>query len=355
MDYQNYQAQKRKILESQFPYKVLEKGEIVNKGDSILNLGGMDVPIDSGVQLAIDRFMGVAPRQVKAVEESFGSKGSRDLRNFFALAGNVDNPQRIALIANPETRRIEGARTLRNEAITPEAFFDFAEMFMDRNGFYAESIRGGSNGIFGIDITLKPHHEEFGGFEPDDEFLKNGMYLHWNLGGIEAGSYIERLVCTNGATRTLPHKEGVIYELQPASVEKLLTIPDNKQLMNINWEKHLENAILARSTVASLAEIHTANKLLKTTGVESDVAEQIAPITMLLEMYAAAGIKMVPNQMKVYKSDINFWALYNRLTHFASHNEQWAESDNRRNMLMCESMDFLLRKRDITEYVSIFD
>ena len=26
MDYQNYQAQKQKILESQFPYKVLEKG-----------------------------------------------------------------------------------------------------------------------------------------------------------------------------------------------------------------------------------------------------------------------------------------------------------------------------------------
>ena len=45
MDYQNYQAQKQKILESQFPYKVLEKGEIVNKGDNVLNLGGMDVPI----------------------------------------------------------------------------------------------------------------------------------------------------------------------------------------------------------------------------------------------------------------------------------------------------------------------
>lgn len=108
MDYQNYQAQKQKILESQFPYKVIEKGEIVNKGDNVLNLGGMDVPMTAGVQLAIDRFMGVAPRQVKAVEESFGSKGIRDLRNFFALAGNVDNPQRIALIANPETRRIEG-------------------------------------------------------------------------------------------------------------------------------------------------------------------------------------------------------------------------------------------------------
>lgn len=355
MDYQNYQAQKQKILESQFPYKVLEKGEIVNKGDNVLNIGGMDVPMTAGVQLAIDRFMGVAPRQVKAVEKSFSSKGSRDLRNFFALAGNVDNPQRIALIANPETRRIEGARTLRNEAITPEAFFDFAEMFMDRNGFYAESIRGGSNGIFGIDITLKPQHEEFGGFGPDDEFLKNGMYLHWNLGGIEAGSYIERLVCTNGATRTLPQKEGVIYELQPASVEKLLTIPDNKKLMSINWEKHIENAIIARSTVASLAEVQTANKLLKTTGVEPDIVEQIAPIAMLLEMYATAGRKISLNQMKVYKSDINFWQLYNRLTHFASHNEQWTESDNRRNMLMGESMDFLLKKRDITEYVSIFD
>lgn len=76
---------------------------------------------------------------------------------------------------------------------------------------------------------------------------------------------------------------------------------------------------------------------------------------MLLEMYATAGRKISLNQMKVYKSDINFWQLYNRLTQFASHNEQWTESDNRRNMLMGESMDFLLKKRDITEYVSIFD
>lgn len=355
MDYQTYQTQKSEILETQFPYKVLAKGEIVNKGDNILNLGGMDVPVTPGVQLAIDRFMGVAPGQVRAVEESFGTKGSRDLRNFFALAGKVDNPQRIALIANPETHRIEGARPLRDEAITPEAFFDFAEMFMDRNGFYAESIRGGSNGIFGIDITLKPKHEEFGGFGPDDEFLKNGMYLHWNLGGIEAGSYIERLVCTNGATRTFPHREGAIHALQPASVEKLLTIPDNKKLMNINWEKHLESAIIARSTVASVAEVQAANKLLRTTGVAPAVAEDLAPAAKLLEMYSAAGRDMAPARMKFYKSDINFWELYNRLTHFASHNEQWGAADNRRNMLMAESMDFLLKKRDITEYVSIFD
>lgn len=355
MDYSQYQQQRAHILSSQFPYKVIDKAELLSRGHNIIELNGQEIPVTPTVQSSIDRFVGITSPQIKAVESSFGAKGIRDLRNYFALAGNSDNPDRIALIANPTSRTIEGTTFIRREVISPEAFFDFAEMFMDKNDFYPQSIRTGQNGTFGVEITMKPRREEFGGFSPDDEFLKNGLFLKWNLAGIEMGNYIERLICVNGATRVIPHKEASVFDLTPKSANKLLAIPENKKLINLNWEKHLDAAVIAHHTEASLAEVKHANRLLIGLGVEPDIAEEIAPIAMLLGLYISSGLNNVHNNGKIYKSNINFWELYNRLTHFASHTQLWSDNDIRRNILMNESMDFLTKKRDITEYISIFD
>lgn len=355
MDSNQFQQRKCQILNDQFPYKVIEKANLHCRANNMIELNGLEIHVTPSVQSTIDRFVGLTTSQICAVEESFGDKGTRDLRNYFALAGNSNEQNQIALIANPESRTIEGATAIRHEVISPEAFFDFAEMFMDRNDFYPVSISTGLNGIYGVELTMKPHQEEFDGFGPDDEFLKNGLYMKWSLAGIEMGSYIERLVCSNGATRIMPRKEATIYDMMPNSATKLLELPNNKRLMNLNWERHLEAAIIAKKTQSSVAEVAFANKLLVRAGVEADIAEQIAPIAMLIQLYAASGYDTSRMKCNRLKSDINFWELYNRLTYFASPTTTWSDSDIRRNKLMGDSMDFLTKKRDITEYLSIFD
>lgn len=357
MDSINYEKQKKEILSSLFPYRILEKNEIVSNGNNLLEINGNDVEMTPEVQTYIDRFIGLTKRQAEAMENTYGQKSLTDLRNWFALAGEIDGSGKVAVIADPKEHKIVGISSIKKDVISPEAFFDFIELFMDRNGYYPAAIENGTNGVFGINITVKPHKEQMSSFGAGEDFLTNGLYFKWNLGELEAGNYIERLICTNGQTATFPHKMGIINDIEASSVNKLLELPKNNKVMNFNFRVLQENALIAQRTVASLSEVKEANKILLTLGVESSVADAIAPINYLVKLYEAAGynvnhIKL--NQGTRYKSDILFWDLFNRLTHFASHTTQWEENDIRRHALMSKSFQFLNSARDIQEHISIF-
>lgn len=355
MDSRKFELQKREILSERFPYKILEKSDIVSKGNNVIDLAGLEIEVEDNIQNEIDRFIGVSQQQIKAIETTFGNTTTRDMRNCFALANEGDRKSRLAVFADPKTHKITSTKQINGEPISMEAFFDFLEMFMNDNSYYPESIRMGSNGALGLNVTLKPHHEQFGGIGGEDEFLTNALYFKWDLGEIEGGNYIERLVCTNGQTQTIPHREATINDLQPDSIKRLLRLPENKRAMNHNIERLYENAAIAQHSVASLAEVKYANKMLTKAGVNNPTAENIAPITQLEEMYDTSGLIINPHRRNRYKSDINFWDLYNKLTYFASHNELWGENDIRRDALMHQSLDFLFKPRDIKEYISIFD
>lgn len=357
MDATTYEKEKRRILSTLFPYRILEKTDIMSHGNNLLEINGNEVEITPAVQSSIDKFIGVTRYMAEAMETTYGQKSLADLRNWFALAGNVEKARKIAVIADPHDCKVIGTAAIKKDVITPEAFFDFIELFMDRNGYYPSSVETGTNGVFGINITLKPHHEQTKSFGTDEEYLTNGLYFKWNLGELEAGNYIERLVCTNGATATFPQKMGIINDIAASSVKKLIEIPADQKAMNFNFEILQENALTAQRTVASLSEVKEANKLLLSMGVENAVAEEIAPIQYLMDLYEAAGYKVRHINRDLgaeFKSDILFWDLFNRLTNFASHTPHWEETDIRRHALMSKSFQFLNAPRDIQEYVSIF-
>lgn len=357
MDSLNYEKQKKLILGSLHPYRILDKAEIVSNGNNFLRINGNDVEVTSEVQRSIDRFIGVSKRQAEAMKVTYGDKSLTDLRNWFALAGDIEGARKIALIADPKECKVVGTSPIKRDIISPDAFFDFVEIFMDRNRFYPHAIKTGVNGVFGINITLKPINKQIKSFGPNEDFLTNGIYFRWNLGELEAGNYIERLVCSNGQTATFPHKMGIIHDLATSSVNKLLQLPANQKVMNFNYEVLQKNALIAQKTVASLSEVNEANQLLVTMGVENNIAEEIAPINYLLDLYETAGYKVRHIKQEVatrYQSDILFWDLFNRLTHFASHTEQWEENDIRRHVLMSKCFQFLNKTRDIQELINIF-
>ena len=51
---------------------------------------------------------------------------------------------------------------------------------------------------------------------------------------------------------------------------------------------------------------------------------------------------------------MSIWDLYNRVTDYASNNEFWPETDNRRGALQSDALNFLMKKRDIQNYTDIF-
>ena len=48
------------------------------------------------------------------------------------------------------------------------------------------------------------------------------------------------------------------------------------------------------------------------------------------------------------------WELYNSVTDFASNNQDWDPTDNRRGILQGEALHFLMKNRDIKIYDDIF-
>lgn len=354
MDSIEYEKKKNEIISSRFPFKVFDKSEIISKGHNRIDLNGIEIEINDMVQKEIDCFLGLTSRQVESVTATFGQKGIKDIRNYFALLGDRDYIGRIALIANAKTKEIITTRTIKKDPITVKDFFDFIEMFMDRNSYYPENIRVGYDGTFGINITLKPHHKQYGSLGDGDEFLTNGLYFKWNLNEIEGGNYIERLICTNGQTQEIPHKKGTINDFKPESIKRMLAIPENRHVMMINIDRLYHSASIARETFASLAEVMHAKKLLTDRKVDYSIAEEIAPSGLLVSKYEKAGIDIRKSKGIDCKSDIYFWDLYNRLTQFATHTTLWKEDDLRRDDLMKESFSFLTRPRDIQKYISIF-
>lgn len=357
MDAFDYENQKRKILGSIYPYRILEKTEIVSAGSNLLEINGNEVETTPEVQTSIDKFIGLRKRQAEVMKNAYGQKSLTDLRNCFALAGELEGASKIAIIADPKEHKIVGTSAIKKDVITPEAFFDFVELFMDCNGYYPCSVETATNGVFGINLTVKPNQECIRSFGEDEDFLTNGLYFKWTLGELEAGNYIERLVCTNGSTATFPQKMGVINDISSSSLKKLLELPKDHKAMIFNFETLQKNALIAQKTVASLSEVKEANKILTAIGIQSSVAEEIAPITYLMELYEAAGynVKHISREQGAgFKSNILFWDLFNRLTYFATHSDLWEENDIRRHVLMSRSFQFLTSERDIQAYVSIF-
>ena len=119
-----------------------------------------------------------------------------------------------------------------------------------------------------------------------------------------------------------------------------------------NFLSFRDKAYEAMETRASMSEMRHTQQLLAANGVDAETAEMVIPYQSDVNAYNAAGFSQYdPSQAK---GSIGVWELFNRLTFFASHNEIWADDDNRRIALMSASVAFLRRPRDIKEYVDIF-
>lgn len=72
------------------------------------------------------------------------------------------------------------------------------------------------------------------------------------------------------------------------------------------------------------------------------------------EMYLHAGYGCSAEEEHKMMVSMSIWDLYNRVTDYASNNEFWPETDNRRGALQSDALNFLMKKRDIQNYTDIF-
>lgn len=351
MTNKEYASRRDALLQEQAPYIMMDKNELIAESENFYNIRGMSVMVTPNVQNRLDQLIGLSPRQREGVKQAYGNDVMMNLRNSFAMANCVAHPKKFALIANTAECIVDGIVPLEEEAIPMHVFFDIVEILADKYGYEVEQMQGSAHAAYGIIVRLMPVYPQHDAPFKDDEFVTNGLYLKWNLGEIELGSYYLRLICTNGQMQLSENSLERIHNIDDRKTAGIINSPNSLKLTARNWDSFKNALVTANNTPASLWEVHSGKNLLLRHGAPEDLAEQLVPYNKILEMYETKDLHVPAKQAK---SNINMYDLFNRLTDFASHNKLWEQTDNRSSSLMQQSMRLLLLKRDIQTYYDIF-
>ena len=344
---------KNQVLSDRNPYRTVGREQLEYIGGNFYKVDGVEMEVTPEVAADLDAFIGLSKEQAKTVETASGETGIRNFRNYLASANSISRPLRLAIVGDRNTRRITQAVPLKGELITAEAFFDFAEMFMDRNGYSSRSCMVGSDTGAGFSIVLDSEFPEVSAIIDGEDFLTNSIYLKWNPGEIELGHYYERLVCSNGQVERIHSRDAVINSLATEQVNRMLSLPDSK-IMDRGFNEFRNAALSAINTRASLQELKYVSAFLEKFGLDVREVEEVAPYRKELQEYAARGYDIDRNNAATTLASMTVWNLYNSVTAFASHNDVWTESDTRRMALYEVAVQFLYRDRDIKNYIDIF-
>lgn len=350
MDYQSFQQEKQNFMAQPFGYKEAAINELTAIDDTHYSIGGTVVELSQSVADDMDHHYGIMPQQGKNARKTFGDMGITHLRNFLGQAGKQDK-RHLILVADTSQRQVTRVFQTKEHLIPPTSFFDFAELFMDQNGYEPEALEYD----IGTEISLRmrPNNPTYLPFAPDDEFMSNGLWLRWNPVEISFGNYYERLICSNGATQISTHQMMHANSLDDSSISRLLAINSDNFVLKHNTNVMIENARLAMKTPASVHELGLASRAMHLLGVEDEVVK-IVPFQENYSRYEQAGYPTDAASQRRSISNITVWELFNRMTYFASHNEIWDTKNLNRSLLMSKSTDLLNQKRDIYEFNNIY-
>lgn len=354
MDNQTYISTRNRLLQQVCPYfRVVNRGELYSVGDNSFNIGGLVLTTSPDVSREIENFIGVTHKQTETVGKAFGEQGMNNFRNYMTISSSYTDTDSLALIADPGKRTIRSAVPVKAKVIAPSAFFGFLEMFMDKNNYTPDSIEIDDDGI-GLVARLHPEDERITIIGEDDNIVDNGLWFSWNPGEVDDGNYYIRQVCSNGQTATVRNELGRSFELDDKRLRQLLDLPQNDGFMSSTLSRFVETAKIAMRTSASLREVGKAAQILRQCNVPEHKCDELAPIKKLEDEYSKAGYTIGGFNESGMKSNMTVWGLHNSITQYASHTSDWNENNSRRTSLMMLIMKWLMAKRDIKEYVSIF-
>lgn len=363
-------ALRQKVNAASYPYKVVRRDaiEYVGRlddgseisapyegyGKNVYRVEGTELLVNDRVSRQLDEIIGLTPKQEKVVKNASGEVGVRDFRNYLASANSMLSPVSVALIANPNSRTVSGLAPIKEDPITADSFFDFLELFVEKNSLYPTRYEMNYDIPTGITVFLDSMSPDVRQIVPGEDFLINSYYLKWNLGQIELGRYFERLVCSNGQTEFVRHKDARVTSIREEKIAGILKIPRDEGLLTSSFGEFSGKALESMEIRASMAELKYVSEKLDSFLLDSRSSRAIAPFADELKRYADTGYDCSKEHLKCLKASMSVWELYNAVTDFASNNKIWSPIDNRRGMLQEETFKFLMRERDIRNYADIF-
>lgn len=345
-------TERARFEQQMHPHKIIQLGEIIHMVGNIFKLGALEIEASDVFASKVDKLINVSDRQIKIVKSTSGDNGVRNFKNYMTVATNREKSTKVVVMAGEESRKLIDVIPLVDDYISPNMFFDFMDMFLDKTKYEIERIESGSL-VDGLMLYLQPISPVFSELAKGEEFMSNGIYVDWNLSGVEIGSYFSRLVCKNGQMVNEYREKNMVYSLNSNRLHGIIESITNGTFHTSSFNKFADNALLAIQSRASIRELGLAQKILLGLGAPEQVAEELLPYSRQLNEYRKRGMDITQNG-RYALSDLTVWEVYNNLTQFATHTDIWSASNLNRGAVMLSAVKLLSAQRDIINYANIY-
>lgn len=352
MNYTDYLQVKEDFIMQLAPHKEVELTEIQHESDQLYSIDGVEVPASRRFADSYDTIIGIKPKQKALVRNASGETGLSNYRNYQSVAISIQKPQKVLIVASPESRQLTEVIPIVEEYIAPTLFFDFAEMVAHETGYEIVKVNYSPLGNIQATITFQSRDVRPTLFLPGEDFLLDGFYLTWTPASLSAGHYYERLVCSNGQTEQESQLDSEVYRLGPEEMRTTIALLKSNDFKQMGIESFRGLISTAYESRISLAEMRSCQKTLISLGVGKKVAEEQIPYGKVCESYQKAG-KYDADKERIIKGEGTLWDAYNVLTEFATHTTLWTPEDHRRISLMNKATNMLRKKPDIVSYIEI--
>lgn len=357
MENKEYQIEKNKILNKNYPVRRFRLGEISHVGEDVYSVNNCDIVMESYVQAQLDELIGLSFSQKKSILKNGSPRELISMRNFL-LSKNTD---KSVLLFAADNGRIVRCQKATEEFIPPITLFETVEHFCDRNKYEISNITSISNNPYEISIRLKNNNPEIVEFK-GEEFDMSNLIFTWDFNELTLDEEYLRLVCANGAM-SLERTPIWTYKNKLSDCSNIST-----ELLNSRKNRYIKKCIEAIDSQASIQEIYAVTNLLRKHINDKDKAYELTGLSEIKDRLLYSSSKLLGGcrsqnggfdfgHEEIFRKIITHtkvWDLYNLLTYISSHEINKYEILSERK-LSRDASAFLSRRRDFVDYIDLDD
>lgn len=357
MENREYQIEKNKILNKNYPVKRFRLGEISHVGEDVYSVNNCDIVMESYVQAQLDELIGLSFSQKKSILKNGNTRELISMRNFL-LSKNTD---KSVLLFAGDDGKIVRCQKVTGEFIPPITLFETAERFCDRNKYEISNVTSILNNPYEISIRLKNSNPEIVEFK-GEEFDMSNLIFTWDFNELTLEEEYVRLICSNGAM-SIEKTPIWTYKNKLSDCSNIST-----ELLNFRKKRYIEKCVEAMNSQASIQEIYAATNLLLKHITDKNKVYELTGLSEIKDRLLNSSSKLFDvcrsqngvfdfTHKEIFRKIITptkVWDLYNLLTYISSHEINKYKILSKRELSRGASA-FLRKRRDIVDYIDLDD
>jgi len=331
----------------------LKNIEVVNQ--NTLKVEDKLIPMSDQAFKDVCKSVGLPISFDKSYSNSFGDKARQQLINRLKVAKAAKGTTTVSLVVSPETKTILGVHKSTKDLISNDAFIKSASQIIDRYDLQVNNFSVSQEGAIVINTSSPKNNWDIAGLK-DEHYFGGISFGNDSKNGYQVSPYLERLVCANGMIGRAFEETMKLESFSAMAMEDFFN--EMEQLAKRGFkpsmfDEKVKRAIDTRASLFEMETIHSAMRDLSK--IEFKELEAWVPLESTRAKYHLVGIDTVTmskEQKRNAKTGTSVWDLLNGLTHYSTHDNGFAISDNDRRRLQVQAGGLLVKEFDMSNLVA---